>query len=186
MPDPTAPVPAEPVELVGPRATLRPWTAEDGPELNRIVTRPEVACWWGEEDFALPTEGGEQRYAIVVEGRVRGMIQFYEEPEPDYRHAGIDVFLDPDTRGLGLGVEVIVTLARWLFDERGHHRIVIDPALDNTAAVRAYEKAGFRRVGVMRSYWRDPEGHWRDGLLMDMLADDLPAAAAGRSGGGAV
>ncbi|TMK64523.1 MAG: GNAT family N-acetyltransferase, partial [Actinobacteria bacterium] len=27
-------------------------------------------------------------------------------------------------------------------------------------------------AGVMRRYWRDPDGTWRDGLLMDMLADE--------------
>jgi aminoglycoside 6'-N-acetyltransferase len=31
----------------------------------------------------------------VVDGRVAGLIQFSEELEPKYRHAGIDLFLDP-------------------------------------------------------------------------------------------
>ncbi len=58
-------------------------------------------------------------------------------------------------------------------DERGHHRCTIDPAADNTPAIRAYEKVGFRPVGVMRGYWRSPSGEWRDGLLMDLLAPEL-------------
>jgi aminoglycoside 6'-N-acetyltransferase len=41
------------------------------------------------------------------------------------------------------------------------------------AAIRAYEKAGFRPVGVMRKYERLPGGDWYDGLLMDLLADEL-------------
>jgi aminoglycoside 6'-N-acetyltransferase len=28
-------------------------------------------------------------------------------------------------------------------------------------------------VGVLRSYERAPDGSWRDGLLMDLLADEL-------------
>jgi aminoglycoside 6'-N-acetyltransferase len=28
-------------------------------------------------------------------------------------------------------------------------------------------------VGVMREYWRDPDGVWRDGLLLDLLAREL-------------
>jgi aminoglycoside 6'-N-acetyltransferase len=44
------------------------------------------------------------------------------------------------------------TLARYLIDERGHHRLTIDPAADNAAAVRTYEKVGFRAVGLMREY----------------------------------
>jgi aminoglycoside 6'-N-acetyltransferase len=41
------------------------------------------------------------------------------------------------------------------------------------AAIRAYEKAGFRPVGVMRQSERLPGGDWHDGLLMDLLADEL-------------
>ena len=62
---------------------------------------------------------------------------------------------------------------RLLIDERGHHRITIDPAATNAAAIRAYEKVGFRRVGVMRSYERDADGRdWHDGLLMELLAGE--------------
>ena len=50
---------------------------------------------------------------------------------------------------------------------------MIDPAAHNERAIRCYEKVGFKRVGVMREYWRDPEGVWRDGLLLDLLADEL-------------
>jgi aminoglycoside 6'-N-acetyltransferase len=41
------------------------------------------------------------------------------------------------------------------------------------AAIRAYEKAGFRPVGVMRSYERGPDGTWHDGLLMELLAEEF-------------
>ena len=50
---------------------------------------------------------------------------------------------------------------------------MIDPAADNVAAIRSYEKVGFRPVGVMRRYERGPDGQWHDGLLMDLLAEDL-------------
>jgi aminoglycoside 6'-N-acetyltransferase len=65
------------------------------------------------------------------------------------------------------------TLARWLIDERGHHRLTIDPALANEPAIRAYEAVGFKPVGVLRKYWRDPDGVWQDGLLLDLLSEEL-------------
>ena len=37
----------------------------------------------------------------------------------------------------------------------------------------AYEKVGFRRVGICRRAERSPDGEWRDSLLMDVLADEL-------------
>jgi len=68
---------------------------------------------------------------------------------------------------------VCLTLARvanHLVVERGHHRVTIDPAADNHPAIRAYEKAGFRPVGVMRAAWRDfATGEWRDTLFMELV-----------------
>jgi aminoglycoside 6'-N-acetyltransferase len=87
-----------------------------------------------------------------------------------YRHAGIDFFLTTSRRGQGWGAEAVRVLARHLFEERDHHRFTIDPAADNAAAIGAYEKAGFRRVGIMRKY----ERAWHDGLLTDMLKEEFP------------
>ena len=75
--------------------------------------------------------------------------------------------------GQGLGTDAVRTLARWLVRDRRHRRVTIDPAVDNPAAVRAYEKAGFKPVGVMREYWEDPSGVRHDGLLMDLLESEL-------------
>jgi aminoglycoside 6'-N-acetyltransferase len=132
-----------------------------------------VARWWGapSEDFPLSDDDpATTRLTIEVDGVVAGMIQYYEEPEPRYRHASIDLFLDPALQGRGLGTEVLKHLVRRLFEQRGHHRLTIDPALANFAAVRCYEKVGFTRVGVLRRYERSPDGDWRDGLLMELVA----------------
>jgi aminoglycoside 6'-N-acetyltransferase len=60
-----------------------------------------------------------------------------------------------------------------LIADHGHHRLIIDPAADNEAAIRRCRKVGFRPVGIMRRYERGPDGTWHDGLLMDRLADEL-------------
>ena len=122
------------------------------------------------EDLA---EEGTETYVIEHEGRIAGAIQWHAEDEPDYRHAGIDIYLDPAVHGRGLGTDAVRTLARHLIADRGHHRLVIDPAAGNAAAIRCYTKVGFRPVGVMRRYERGPDGTWHDGLLMDLLADEL-------------
>jgi aminoglycoside 6'-N-acetyltransferase len=64
-------------------------------------------------------------------------------------------------------------LARYLFEHRGHHRITIDPAAANQRAIRCYQKAGFQSIGVMRQYERSSDGRFHDGLLMDLIRDDL-------------
>ncbi len=166
-----------PDRIPGRRVTLRRITPEDRPALEPILAEPEVARWWapsGPEAAVDGLFGGDEVvYAIELDEAVIGAIEYYEELEPDYRHAGLDVFLDGAHQGRGFGREAICVLARYLFDERGHHRLVIDPALANERAIRAYERVGFRRVGVMRAYERGPDGGWHDGLLLDLLRDEL-------------
>jgi aminoglycoside 6'-N-acetyltransferase len=155
---------------------LRSIEERDVAELRRIHALADVARWWDEpaEGFPFDDDPDSTRFVIEVDGAVAGMIQFGEEEEPKYRHAAIDIFLDPRFHGRGIGSEAVRRVARHLIDERHHHRITIDPAADNAAAIRAYEKVGFRPVGVMREYERDHDGAgWHDGLLMELLARDV-------------
>ncbi len=162
----------------GERVTLRPLTSADVGRLARLAAESEVARWWhgaGEEELRALLAPAERAIAFAVEheGELIGLAQAAEETEPDYRHAGIDLFLGAAWHGRGLGGDTVRTLARWLFDERGHHRVTIDPALANEPAIRAYERIGFKRVGVLRRYERGADGEWHDGLLLDLLPEDL-------------
>jgi aminoglycoside 6'-N-acetyltransferase len=165
--------------LRGAMVRLRPATAADIPALAAIRATPEVyERWRGGDDLAASVtddldDPGTHVLAIEYGDRVVGQVQWSEEAEPDYRHASIDIYLDPAVHGRGLGTDAVRTLARYLVAERRHHRVVIDPAADNVAAIRCYAKVGFRPVGVMRRYERGVDGTWHDGLLMDLLADEL-------------
>jgi aminoglycoside 6'-N-acetyltransferase len=153
---------------------LRPLAEEDAAELRRIIATPDVARWWDapDDDFPLRDDPDSTRFTIVVDGAVAGMIQYGEETDPKYRHASIDLYVDPAHRGRGVGPAAIREVVETLI-ARGHHRITIDPAAENTAAIRAYEKVGFKPVGVMRAYERDANGEgWHDGLLMELLAGE--------------
>ncbi|GHA91323.1 GNAT family N-acetyltransferase [Streptomyces termitum] len=169
-------------ELRGALVVLRPAGPGDVPALAAIRDTPEVrARWRGGDDLAAEVAADladPGTHCLTVRAldrpdRVLGMIQWHAEEDPEYRHAGIDLFLDPSAHGRGLGTDAVRTLARHLVDDRGHHRLVIDPAADNAVAIRCYEKVGFRPVGVMRRYERGADGTWHDGLLMDLLAAEL-------------
>jgi aminoglycoside 6'-N-acetyltransferase len=169
------------VILTGRMVVLRPGSVGDVDRLVSILREPEVARRWGHFDEATVQEdfiGDDKVFVVEVGGDVIGAIQYGEEDDPMYRHAGIDIFLSAARHRQGFGTDAIRTLAGFLFDERGHHRLSIDPAADNIAAIRAYEKVGFRRVGVMRQYERGLDGTWHDGVLMDMLAGELVEADA--------
>ncbi|WP_067485977.1 GNAT family N-acetyltransferase [Actinomadura hibisca] len=164
--------------LSGERVVLVPVTDKHTPDLRRIRRTPEVSARWGdvdaEPDWPLDGDPGTTAYAVTLDGTVIGFVQYGEEQDPAYRHASVDILLDPSVHGRGLGQDTVRTLARHLVHDRGHHRLVIDPAADNAPAIRCYSAVGFRPVGVMRAYERDADGKgWHDGLLMDLLAEDL-------------
>jgi aminoglycoside 6'-N-acetyltransferase len=163
--------------LQGECLTLRPLREEDLDELLEVIASPSVRDWWGATDEPdqvrrdLRNDGAA--FAIEVEGALAGWLGVSEENEPDYRSAGLDIILAAPYQDRGLGPEALRTAIDWLVRERGHHRFTIDPALNNERAIRAYSAVGFQRVGVMRRYERGPDGSWRDGLLMDLLAEEL-------------
>jgi len=74
---------------------------------------------------------------VEVDGQVTGGIQYHEENDPMYRHAGIDIYLGSRFQGQGAGREAVALLARYLFEQRGHHRITIDPVAANDQAIRS-------------------------------------------------
>lgn len=171
-------------DLQTPHLLLRSPQPEDAAPLLAHLLTPEVSRWWHGFDSKRVWDelivGDDESTKLVIEenGQVAGLIQFSEEDDPDYRHAGIDLFLGPSFQGRGLGEEAIRAVVEHLFNERGHHRLTIDPSADNVRAQRVYEKVGFRRVGTLRDYERGPDGTWHDGLLMELLARDYAPRSA--------
>jgi aminoglycoside 6'-N-acetyltransferase len=175
--------PAIPV-LRGERVSLRPVREDDLAALLAMLAEPEVARWFGSWNAGriqrdlLARQEDEAVLAIEVDDTVAGVLMVGEEEEPDYRHASIDLALNAAHQGRGLGPEAMRLAVEHMF-ERGHHRFTIDPAVANERAIRAYASLGFRPVGVMRQYERAPDGTWRDGLLMDLLAEEYAAKRRG-------
>lgn len=156
---------------------LRPAREEDRSAFHGILSHGEVAQWWGDpaeqlrEVLAPPDD--TTTFAIDVEETTVGLIQCSEELTPQYKHAGIDIAVHPDWHGRGIGPAAIRALVDHLVKDRGHHRLTIDPAADNRKAIRAYRRVGFRPVGLLRRYERAADGSWRDGLLMELVVDEL-------------
>jgi aminoglycoside 6'-N-acetyltransferase len=165
--------------LDGDRVRLRPLVPADRDALVEVLLDPTVVAVWDTRgpdvsaDELLSGEDGLVAFAIEVDGEFAGSIQYQENDDPDYASAGIDIFMHGRFQGRGLGTDALRTLARYLIEVRGHHRLTIDPAASNARAIRSYEKVGFRPVGVVRQYERGPDMTFHDGLLMDLLADEL-------------
>ncbi len=153
---------------------LTPLAASDAEALRAIRADPRVAEWWDElePDFPMDDEPESTRFTIHHDGEIAGMVQYAEEEEPKYRHASIDIFVAPEHQGRGVGTEAVKLVVDHLLGERGHHRITIDPATENAAAVACYSKAGFSPVGVLRLSERDSDGRgWHDSLMMELVIE---------------
>jgi aminoglycoside 6'-N-acetyltransferase len=186
MPDDTFPPSRLPATLTGEAVVLRPMRSE---ELRSVVTAMAadtvVSRVWSSDPGKLRHWlQAPDSIVFVVEdpgcpGAPLGIVQAtsYRE-DPDYEAVGLDIGLFDGSRGRGLGPDVLRTVARWLFGACGFHRVTIDPAASNGAAIRAYEKAGFVRIGVARLYERGDDGEWHDNVLLDMLPEDLGAIDA--------
>jgi aminoglycoside 6'-N-acetyltransferase len=153
---------------------LEPLDVRHAARLRDLHSQPGVLEWWGPMDPMFPfDEPGSQRFAIVVGGELAGLVQHGDDSWPENRHAYIDIFLGDDFTGRGIGTEVVKRVVRMLVEEDGHHRITIDPVPENAAAVRCYEKAGFRLVGRFERATRDERsGQWRDELIMELVVTD--------------
>jgi aminoglycoside 6'-N-acetyltransferase len=157
---------------------LEPLSADHVADLLRIRAEPGVLRWWDPPEPGFPLHDAPEltRFAVIVDDAVAGMIQYGEELDPKYKSASIDLFLDPAMHNRGIGTAAIREVVRILVEERGHHRITMDPAVDNPAGIRTYEKVGFRPVGVMRRYERDADQRgWHDALLMELVTEEEPA-----------
>lgn len=87
----------------------------DAKRLGEIGAEPEVARWWPGptvEYITAKADGGDgvDAFAIEADDEPIGMAQCHEEPNPQYRHAAIDVFLTSTRHGQGLGSETVRAL----------------------------------------------------------------------------
>src|SRR5439155_27214219 len=126
-----------------------------------------VKRWWNDGDsyeevaaHYLPSIEGRDPtdlYVILVGEQPAGFIQTYLVA--DYAEyaalvavgegvAGVDLFLaDPELLGRGIGSHALRAFVDdVVFAQAATTACVADPAADNAASLRAFEKAGFRAV----------------------------------------
>jgi aminoglycoside 6'-N-acetyltransferase len=146
--------------------SLRRFRADDTEGLEALLAEPEVRRWW--------VDGGYDRdrgWVMEVAGRLAGWVEYSEESHEWYPSVALDIALTTALHSRGYGRRAL-RLAVGHFLAKGHHRFTIDPNVENERAIRCYAAVGFKRVGVLRSYERNPNGGWNDALLMDLVVLD--------------
>ncbi|MDP9252028.1 MAG: acetyltransferase [Chloroflexota bacterium] len=135
-------------------------------------------------DYRLAIRGEDptDHFVIELDGRPLGLIQSYRIDEDaeyaamvalDRPAIGIDLFIgEPDLIGHGHGPALIRTFLRSVaFPRYGVDLCAIGPARSNVAAIRAYEKAGFR---FLKTYL-EPDTREPEHYLMELTSAQLDA-----------
>jgi aminoglycoside 6'-N-acetyltransferase len=143
---------------------FRPMSADDLPTIRRWLETPHVSEWWFDpaEQFELVTgdlgHPDMAQFIVATDGREFAYLQCYNlcawnsgfGPQPEGTR-GLDQFIgEADMLGRGHGSAFVRAFADRLLAS-GTARVVTDPDPVNTRAIRAYEKAGFRRERLVET-----------------------------------
>ena len=150
-------------------------TYETWPEINYLPYAPKsleevLKAFDGDEESGYRGSDAFVPFAVVADEELVGSACLWGI-DLHNRRAHLGIGLGADFRGRGLGTDATRVVLHYGFVDRGLHRIQLEVLASNTAAVRAYEKAGFHEDGRMReSAW--VRGRFEDEIFMSVLATD--------------
>ena len=75
---------------------------------------------------------------------------------------GVDLFIgEPDYWGQGIGTSIMKIITQYLFNKKQAYSIILDPHIDNSRAIRCYEKVGFKIIKKL------PKHELHNGKMVD-------------------
>jgi len=150
------------------KVIIREAREEDLPEIIRInlQTLPEHYpdyFWrdhlrlWGKAFLVAEVDGRIVGYVMT---RVdRGLGYVYWKPFKKLGHI-VSIAVLPEFRRRGIGTKLMVEAMRRLKEVYEASEAYLEVRVSNDAAIRLYEKLGFRRMKRLRKYYLDGEDAW--------------------------
>lgn len=144
------------------------WSSGAWP-LNTLLNKEQISLKFLEETPDI------YRYSVLDENDILiGTIGFKEINIPS-RSATLYVVIGNKLYwGKGYGTDALIIFVRFLFTQWNFHRISLDTWDENTRAIKAYEKVGFKIEGRQREA-RFVLGTYHDAVLMGLLRDEFLA-----------
>jgi RimJ/RimL family protein N-acetyltransferase len=149
-------------------------------ELRRTIgvplprSRAAMEDWFVRTSKTDPWKDGELTLAITEKsnGEFLGVATIRGIRSPHSRgRLGISIY-NPENRSKGYGTDATRVMLWIAFHILGLRSISLDTFPGNQRAVRAYEKCGFKRVGLLRKT-EFMDGEYHDLLIMDILREEF-------------
>jgi len=142
--------------------------------LNLGIDTPETAEAWVDEQVKKGVERPPSAANFTIYDRSDdapvGTVGLFDI---SYVHSSAELGIAlGERRGQGLGTEAVRLVLEWAFRTLGLHNVILGALAWNEGGLRAYERAGFRRIGIRRG-GATSRGERTDVVLMDAIPDDL-------------
>ena len=178
--------------LIGSRIMLREYQSEDFASIRSWVNDAQVTRYLSTRFWAPQTTVDTQEFLSRMMQSSHNAFNYVIADAQDGRYIGqLDMFrvdwrlrqgeigmviAGAEDRGRGYGTEALELLAAFAFNSLGLERIELEVHMENAAALRCYQKAGFTLEGVKRhAYYND--GRFADLGMMSILREDWLARA---------
>ena len=150
-----------------PEISYEPYAPKPLDEVLKAFDGDDVSAYRGNDGFTP--------FAIEVDEELVGMTCFWGI-DLHNRRAHLGLGIGEEHRGRGIGTDATRVMLHYGFVDRGLHRVQLEVLATNAAALRVYEKAGFREDGRMReAAW--VRGGFVDEVYMSVLATEFPPPA---------
>jgi len=179
-----------PVLLTGRQVTLEPLNEVHAADLHAgadeatyaLLSRggPEVQTveGWAEYITGLNALTARINWAVLKGGRAVGRISYSEVKFSD-RWVEIGTMLVPTAQGTAANPEAKLLLLTRAFEVLGANRVHFKVDARNARSLRAMEKLGAVREGVLRQFQVRPDGFARDSVMFSVLSAEWPGIRAG-------
>ena len=172
------------MNIKGKKVTLRAIEKEDLELMRNMLNDPEmeslVVGWafpisrYQQEKWYENNINNMNNLRFIIETKEDGAIGLITLTEIDWKNRkainGIKI-LDKNSRKKGIGIDSLMAIMRYCFDELQLHRLETTRFLDNIASEKLYNKCGWKEEGIKRECIYK-NGKWRDLVFTGILKSD--------------
>lgn len=176
--------------VLGERIMLREYKAEDIADIRKWVNDEETTRYLSTRFWPAQTMVDSEEFLSRMLQSSHNAYNFVIADRVDERYIGqLDMFrvdwrlrcgelgmliADPNERGHGIGQKALELMQRFAFRTLGMERLELEVHMDNIAARRCYEKAGFVMEGIKRHAFFT-NGRFCDLGMLSVLREEYEA-----------